>query len=612
MKRSLKLLGSYKLLCFALAGLIIGITLQLLRHLGWAHLIISGFALIALLPMLNGMWHSIRAGRYGIDLPGAIAVVASVLLRQYWTGLVVIIILIINEQLKTIVIQRVHKKQSKLLEQLPKSVHVFRKHKLVDIPINDIRSGEEIEIHPGEVIPLDGVIVNGSGNFLELNITGESKLQHYDIGETILCGATNVDETITAKVVRTAPESQYRQLIRIERTAVNSTSPFEIKFDRYSVMFMLGAYIIAATAWFVSSQPLRFLEVIIIATPAPFILVPMMALTNGLNLAFKNGIFIKTNTIFEWLARAKTFGFNKTKTLDHEAAEIDAVIAFKPYTQSEIEIYAGSMLQRSNHMLAKAVKNAVVNNKSKLLKTKHTKELSGFGAEARIGSKQVIIGNYGLIKEKGINLPANFKPTSLTQSTMFVGIDGSLVGYITFKDKYRSDIKPMLKSLEQLGAVRTLMVTDEGQSIALRIAKGLGIKDVKTEVQPGDELLVLEAVVDRPLVFIGNGLNDAPVLTAADIGIATGARGTTTAGEAADIIIMRDDLSYVALGTAIAKRAFKAAGQTIAIIAALSLVLMLILATGKVQPLAGSFIRVGLELIMFGLIWFRSNTNVPS
>jgi heavy metal translocating P-type ATPase len=557
------------------------------------------------------MWHSIRSGRYGIDLPGVIAVVASIVLHQYWASLIIVVILVINEQLKNIIIARVHKKQNKLLDQLPTSVHVIRKHKIVDIQINDIRIGEEIEIRPGEVIPLDGVILKGSGDFRELNITGEGKLQHHEVGETISSGTTNLNETITAKVLRTAKESQYRQLIRIERTAVNSTAPFALQADRYSVIFMLGSYIIATAAWLISGQPLRFLEVIIIVTPAPFTLAPMLALTKGLNLASKNGIYIKTNLIFERFAHAKTFGFDKTDTLANKVAEIDAVNTFKPYTKSEMETYAASMLQRSNHFLAQAIKNVAINNKLKLQKTKHIKELAGYGAEARIGNKQVIIGNYSLIKERGINVPKFLKLNTVAQTAMFIGIDGSLIGYITFKDSYRSDIKPMLKSLKQLGAIKTLLVTDESQSIAVRVAKLLGITDVKANVQPSDKLLAIEAVEDRPLVFIGNGLNDAPVLTAADVGIAFGVRGSTVASEAADIVIMQDDLNYVAFAMAIARAAFKVTWRAIAIAVGLSLVLLLVLATGKVQPIEATFIRIGIEVMVLGFIYFQRAPNAP-
>ena len=609
-KQSLKSLRNNKALYWAVLGLILGIAFHLLQHKVLARWLVSVFSVIAIIPILKGMWHSIRNGRYGIDLPGVIVVVAAIVLHQYWAGIIVAIILIVNEKLKNIIIAQVHKKQSKLLEQIPDLAHVFRKHKLVDIQVGDVRVGEEIEIRPGEVVPLDSVLSKGDGDFQELTLTGENELLHREVGESILCGVTIVNGTVSAKVVRAAPESQFRQLIRNERTAVNSAGPFALQADRYSIMFMMGAYIIAAAAWFLSGQPLRFLEVIIVVTPATFILAPMIAFTNGLNLASKNGIIIRTNSIFERLSAAKTFGFEKS-TLARKAAEVDKVFTFKPYTQHEAEIYAGSILQRSAHTLAQAVKKLVISNNLKLLKTKHVKELPGFGAEARIGNKEVVVGNYGVIKERGIEIPPHFKIESLSQTAVFIGINGSLIGYITFTDSFRTDIKPMLKSLSRLGARKSFLVTDEGQSIGLKVTKLLGITDVKSNVQSGDQLQELENVSDRPLAFIGNGLDDATLLTAADVGIAINVRGSTAAGEAADIIIMQDDLGQVAFAMAIAKQAFALARQAILVAVGLSLILMLILATGKVQPLAGAFIRVAIEVLVLGFVSLRREPSVP-
>ncbi len=612
MKRSLHLLRNNKMLIWLTVGLITAVAFRLLRHLLLAHVIVSVFSMVAILPLLNGMWHSIRAGHYGIDLPGVIAAVASVILHQYWVCFIIVFILFINDRIKSIVIWRVESKQRKLLEQLPSSVHIFRKRKLIDDDIKDARVGDEIEILPGEIVPLDCVILEGSGNFLEYNLTGETEPQRRVVGDTILNGTTNLEETIIAKVIRTASDSQYRQVFRIELTAVNSNSRLANYADRYSIMFMLGAYVIAVAAWLISKQPLRFLEVIIIVSPATFILGPLIALTRGHYQSVKHGIIIKTNFIFEQLANAKTFCFDKSNTLSHNIAEVDVVTSFKPFTQQEIEIYAASLLQRSSHTLANALKLNAVNNNLKLLRSKHVKELSGLGAEARIGSNDIVIGSLGLLKERGITFPKNFKPNKLTQTSLCVSQNGNLIGYITFKESYRSDIKPMLERLAKLGANKSLMMTDEDQSIALRIAKRLGLTDAKTTPHPGDKLLAIETIENRPVVFVGDGLHDAPILTAADVGIAIGARGSTVAGQVADVVIMPDNLRYTAFAMSIAKQVVKSARLAIIVAVCLSLVFALIMVTGKIQPLAGSLIRFGIEIVTLGGLLFYRLPNAPN
>ncbi len=611
MKRLVYFLKNYRLLSWIIAGLISGLVLELFHLTIAVHWEISIISLITVIPLLWGMWLSIRAGNYGIDLPGIVAIVAAVILRQYWVSIAVALILVINLSLKNVIVRRVQRRKAQQMDKIPDLVHVFRKRRLVDVQIGDIHVGDEIEIRPGEVIPVDAVIKNGTGNFDESSLTGSHKLQYRQGGDIILGGSTNVNETINAKVLRTTADNQYRQIARFERSAMGSPAPINQRVDFYSIYFMLGAYIIAIAAWFVSRQSLRFLEVIVIASPAPIILVPTFSLITGLQQAAKRGIVIKTASLFEQLAKAKTYAFDKTTILADQAAEIESVTVLKPATQRQVLRLTGSLTQRSNHPLAQAISQAVVSKRLKFIKTKHIQQLSGFGAEAHIGNQDVLLGHFGLMQERGISLPQHFKPSPAKQTTIYVAADHKLIGYLTFKDSYRSDVQPMLKKLTQLGVVRTLVVTDEVQSFASSVVKRLGITDVKVITRPGEELLTIEDIKERPSVFIGNGLTDVPVLVAADVGVAVGARGSTAAGDAADVVILQNDLGLIAKAMATAKQAVRNIHLALAMAIGLSLLLMLVLATGKVAPLIGVLIRAAIEIaVIFSVLWTRRFSSV--
>ena len=602
-KQFVSSLADYKLLSCVVVAMVIGLILEVLHQQLVARWIVSLVAAISLIPLLNSMWQSLRAGNYGIDVPGAIVIIVSILLGQHWAAIIIAFILIINLSLKKTIDQLALRPQIKWLQQIPNQVHVYRKHKLVDLALDEVRSGDEVEIRSQEIIPVDCVIIKGSSHIDERSLTGSRRPQVCAVGDTILGGTVNGNETIVAKALHAANDSQYRQLSRFRHTATDSTAPFIKQVDRFSVTFMLLAYVVATVAWLLSKQPVRFLEVFIIASPVAFLVVPEITLLGGLGSAFKKGITIKTKFVFEQLAKAKTFAFDKTDTLTHQSAEIDATVSFKPYSQKDVLLYAGSLAQRSSHLFAQAVLRAMIMKKLKPQKAKHIRELAAYGAEARVGNKEIEIGTYASLMQRGVTMPKQFKSSGVTQAAMFVSVDKSLIGYITFKESYRDDMTTMLKTLARFGIKRTLLLTEEGSATASHIAKRLGVTDIHSRGRVGDELLALEAVSERPLVFIGNGRTDAPALTTADVGIAIGARGSTVSGQVANIVIMQDDLNTVSAALAIAKRTFRIAMQTLMIAVVLSVVLLVVLATGKIQPIAAAGIRFGLEILIILVAW---------
>ncbi len=563
-----------------------------------AHLILGFSALANALPLVWDMAQDLRSGKYGVDILAATAIIASVLLHEYWAGIVIVLMLTGGEALEDYAERRAKTELTALIARAPTKAHIMRGRKVLDVPVHDLRAKDKIIIKPGEVVPVDSIIIEGTASFDESSLTGESLPQVKKPGEELLSGSINLDGLITARVLRSAEDSQYEQIIKLVRSAAASKAPFVRLADRYSIPFTLIAFTIGISAWVISGQSIRFLEVLVVATPCPLILGAPIALISGMSRAAKHGVIIKTGSAMEQLAAVRTMGFDKTGTLTQGKPAVDSVQGFGAFNQNDVLSLAASLEQNSNHVLAEAIVSTAKKKALKFPKAKNIRELSGNGLIAHIGGKEVLVGRFGMMANYGVKLPKSFKANKLQQTAAFVAVDGELAGYITFKDELRQESKKTLNRLKAMGIAHLLMVTGDNKSTAQAIAKELGIDDVHAETLPADKLRAIESVKDRPVGFVGDGVNDAPVLAAADVGIALGARGSTAASESADVVIMLDNIEQVANGVNIAKRTFFIAKQSIWIGIAISVGLMFIFSTGKFPPLYGAIIQELVDVIV--------------
>ena len=270
---------------------------------------------------------------------------------------------------------------------------------------------------------------------------------------------------------------------------------------------------------------------------------------------------------------------------------VHEVITYGVYSEEQVLYYAASVEQGSSHVLAQAIITDAKLKKLKLVKAKKVLEVSGKGLQAHLKGKDILVGGLNLLLDNDVPLPAKLKKKQLKHTAAFVAIDGKLAGAITLIDDARIESKDTLERLHQLGIKKTLMITGDNKATADLVAKQLGIDEVHAETLPADKLHILSKIKTHPLVFVGDGVNDAPVLTASDVGIALGAKGSAAASESADVVIMLDDLSRVATAIEIAKKTFAIARQSIMIGILLSLILMAIFATGKFPPLLGAVLQ---------------------
>jgi heavy metal translocating P-type ATPase len=600
MKRLLRFLRDYKLFSLAILTVIAGLILEFTKQPAAAHWLLGGVAIIEVMPLAWDMWQNVQAGTYGIDILAATAVVTSVILGQYWAGIVVVLMLTGGEALEDFAEHRARRELDALLKHAPQKAHVLRKGKITDVRVSELRVGDKVIIKAGELVPVDAVIIEGTASFDESSLTGESLPEAKSAGGQLLSGSINLDGAVTARALATAEDSQYQQIIKLVRGAAASQAPFVRLADRYSLPFTVMAYAIAVTVWVFSGHAIRFLEVIVVATPCPLLLAAPIALISGMARASRYGIIVKTGRALEQLAEARTIAFDKTGTLTSGTLQVDAVTAFGSSNEDEILALAASLEQNSNHILAHAIVASAQAKKLKFTKARHVQEIAGRGLSASLKGHEVLVGRFSLLEEKGVQLPKKFRQDNVKQTAAYVALDGQLAGVITLKDEQRPESKATLESLRDQGLKELIMITGDNKATALKIAEQLGITHVHADTLPADKLHILDEVKakDRPVVFVGDGVNDAPILTAADVGIALGARGSTAASESADMVIMLDDISRVAMALSIAKRTFRIARQSILVGIGLSLLLMLVFATGKFSPLSGAIIQEAVDVVV--------------
>lgn len=565
-----------------------------------AHWVLGTVAIASTLPLLKDMLQDLRSGSYGIDILAITAIVASVILKEYWAAIIIVIMLTGGEALEDYAEHRAKSELDSLLTRSPQKATVLRGRKTIEVPVHQVQTGDKIILKPGEVVPVDAVILEGGGSFDEAALTGESLPVSKQPGEELLSGSINLDGAITARCVRIAKNSQYEQIIKMVRAANNSQAPFVRLADKYSIPFTLIAYFIAGGVWLISGDPMRFLQVIVVATPCPLLLAAPIAIISGMSRSARHGIIVKTGGALERLAVAKTIAFDKTGTLTQGRLKVDSVIAFAPYDRQHVLAAAASLEQHSDHVVAQAILQAAQDEKIKVAKVKQLKETAGQGLAALYNSKQVLVGRLSFLEQHGISQPKNLRKSE--QTATYVAIDGVLAGSISFTDTVRPEAKTTLEALHRLGYKHIRMVTGDSLTNAKAVAAEIGIdvKYITAEALPSDKLRSIEAMADKPVVFVGDGVNDAPVLTASDVGIAMNARarGSTVASESADIVIMHDDLSRVAVAADIAKRTFSIAKQSILIGIIISIGLMFAYATGRFSVLSGAIIQELVDVIV--------------
>lgn len=499
-------------------------------------------SIIALI-MFGGMVKTIRSGNFGVDLLAITAVVATLAVSQYWAAMIVLLMLTGGDALESYAATKASSELKQLLENAPTTAHRLVDGHVEDVDVDAVQVGETILVKPQEVVPVDGTVLEGESLVDEASLTGESKPVAKNAGSDIMSGTINGDSALTVKVTQRAEDSQYQGIIKLVKESEARPAHFVRMADRYAVPFTLVAYVIAGLGWVLSGDPVRFAQVLVVASPCPLILAAPIAMVSGMSRNSRNGIIVKSGTTLEKLSDARTFAFDKTGTVTRGILKVATVLPQAGFSQDELLNLAASAEGQSTHILARSLTDAVP--AADRLPASEVSEATSFGVYATVDGHKVKVGKAEFAGAK----------ETLDTTAVYVNVDGQYAGAITFSDQIRPEAKETMTKLHELNDANLIMISGDQQSIADKVAREVGIDQVYAEQLPQQKIEVLDNVPkdDRPVVMVGDGVNDAPSLAIADVGIAMGAHGATAASESADAVVLRDDLAKVAAATLIAK-----------------------------------------------------------
>lgn len=571
----------------------------------------SAYAVLIAVIRSGSMFKALLGGRWGIDLLAVTAIGATVAVGEYVAALIIVLMLAGGEALEDIAQGRATRELRSLLERTPQTAHrEVNGGPPEDIPAEAVRPGDVLLIKPSEVVPVDGVLLTGTGSFDESMLTGESLPVEHAAGDMLLSGSVNGDNAVKMTATATAKDSQYSQIVALVQEAAASRPPVVRLADRYAVPFTFLAFALAGAGWYFSQDPARFAQVLVVATPCPLLIAAPVAFLAGTSRAARSGIIIKNGGTLEQLARVRTAVFDKTGTLTHGRPTLHGIrlpeAAGPPVSEDRLLQLAASAEQYSSHVLASSVIAAARQRGLELLPGSDANEHATQGVTATCGNHRVVVGKPGFVR----SVTTGFEEAGLAggQLAVYVGVDGHFGGALIMSDPLRGNAVDTLAGLRRLGVRETLLLTGDALPTAEQIAMQAGISQVRAGCLPGDKVSIVAGLQKRPVMMVGDGVNDAPVLAAAEIGIAMGARGSTAASESADVVIMLDDLSKAALAVDIGQRTIRIALASIWTGILLSIGLMIAAVFGYIPAVAGALLQevVDLATILNALRALRS------
>ncbi|WP_124039356.1 heavy metal translocating P-type ATPase [Neoactinobaculum massilliense] len=562
----------------------------------WVAIVVGGTVAIS---VSVGMVRDLLTGHWGIDILAVSAIVATLLVGEYLAALVVCLMITGGEALEDYASGRATRSLHALLERAPQVAHrVEADGSLTDIAVQEVAIGDTVLVRPAEVVPVDGVMVAGTDSaaaeFDLSSLTGESLPVTKYTGDEVLSGSLNGTTAVRLRATASAADSQYARILDLVRSAAESRAPMVRLADRYAVPFTVIAYAIGIAAWVVAGDPVRFAEVLVVATPCPLLIAAPVAFLGGMSRAAGEGVIVKNGGTIETLGIIKSAAFDKTGTLTYGKPQL---ISIQPMGMSEDELLrvAASAEQYSVHVLAAPICAAAEERGLKLAAAPDAQEVATKGITAHINGARVIVGNRKFVAEHA----GEVAPAAIDagQTAVYVSIDGRFAGALVLADAVRTNAGCTLAALDDLGVRERMMLTGDTGATATRVAQQTGITDVEAELLPEDKVRAVREAEPKPVMMVGDGVNDAPVLAVADVGVAMGARGSTAASETADVVIVKDDISKVAVAVAIGQNTLRVAKESILVGIVLSVVLMVVAAFGVIPAIVGALLQEVVDVV---------------
>lgn len=570
-------------------------------------IIISG--IIIAFSMLIEMIKVLKSGNFGVDLLAIISITATIIAKNYWAALIILIMLTGGDSLEDFASKKASADLSLLLDNSPKTAHIVNKSQIKDVIADTVPIGAILLIKPGETVPVDGIIIKGESNFDESSMTGESRLIKRKVDDSIISGAVNTDRPIYIKTQKLAKDSQYQTLVNLVKNANLKPARFVRLADQYALPFTIISLIIGIAAALIAKDPNRFVQVIVVASPCPLILAAPVAIVSGMSRITRHGIILKSGTSLEKLAKAKAAYFDKTGTLTKGKLNVTQIVSTAHLSKSKLLNYFYNLEINSNHIMGQAIVAAAKSqNSTQQMSFENIKEITGQGIEANKDNQLYRIGKLEFVTN---SKSEQIKYHQLTDtSQVFLAIDNQVQGYVLLQDQLRPEAPQTIQDLKKIGINHLSMITGDQPATAQKIAQEVGLTNVFSQCRPQDKITLIKDAPSeqRPLIMVGDGVNDAPAIAAADVGIAMGDSSASAASQTADVVIVKNDLHTLLNAINISRYTMKIARQSVLIGIIICTALELICATGIIPVIVGALLQ---ELIdTTSILWaLRARVN---
>jgi heavy metal translocating P-type ATPase len=579
-------------------GLLEALGLEAAAGAAWA----AG-TIIALVPLAWAVARSVRRGDVGVDAIALVAMAAALGLGQYLAGVVVALMVAGGNALEAAAGRRARRELVSLVARAPRVGRRRRGGLVEEVAVDELVAGDLVVVRAGDVVPVDGVVASAHAVVDESALTGEPLPVSIHRGGMVRSGTTNAGEAFELRAARPASESAYAALVRLVQAAEEQRAPFVRLADRYAAVLLAVTLAVAAIAWTLSGEVIRALAVLVVATPCPLILAAPIAFISGISRAAREGIIVKGGGAIEKLGGARTVLFDKTGTLTLAHPQVERILPLDSLTSDEILRFAASIDQLSAHGVAEALLHEARARMLDLAFPVEVEEHPGQGIRGRVDGHTVAVGSASWLDSLGYSSSAaqlEARGSVNGRATIFVGIDGGLAGAIIVADHVRADAASAVAALRDVGVRHVALVTGDGAAAAQEVGALVGVDQVYADQSPEDKLEVVRSIRARtectPVVMVGDGVNDAPALALADVGIAMGSAGATVASDTADAVIVVDRIDRVAVAVSIGRRSLAIARESVLVGIALSLVAMAFAGFGFIPPVGGALLQEAIDV----------------
>lgn len=562
----------------------------------WIGLVIVGA------PVVTHTLREVSSGRFAVDLVATLAIVLALVLWQPLAGLVIVLMQTGGEALERYAGRKASDAVRALEEAAPRIAHRITGNLVVDVAAEDVSVGELLLIRPGDLVPCDGIVTSGRSHIDVAKLTGEPLPVLAESGTRLMSGSVNQEGPIRMEALAPASESQYARIVELVRSAQASKAPLQRLADHYGVWFTPLTLVVCVIAYVVSGDPVRILAILVVATPCPLILATPVAIIGGINSAAKRQIIMRNGTALENLGEISVAVFDKTGTVTVGRPGVRRVIPTGTLAEPELLRLAGSVERVSSHLLARTLVEAAEKAGAVLPEASDVLEEPGRGVTGHVEGFLVTVGSaaFAIDKYPAVGGQLNALTDAGNGLRAYVVVDGQLAGIVEYADEVRPGIPALLAALKRLGVRRFLLLSGDQFSNVRAVADHLGIREAAGDLFPEQKVSVVRDLINSSLrvMMVGDGTNDAPALSTATVGVALAGQGGGITAEAADVIILVDDMSRVAEAISISRSTMRIARQCIWFGLGLSAAAGGFAAWGRIAPVPGALLQEGIDLVV--------------